>query len=221
MKDNYTHIEIVIDVSGSMGGKESDVAGGINSLLEKQREAVRENGGTVKVNIRKFDDKYETIVENEDVLTVKNLTVNDVRARGGTALLDAVGKSINNLGTYLSKLDEKDRPKGVIFVVNTDGEENQSREYKLDQIKAQVKEQEDKYSWQFFFLGEGIDGFQGGQNTGFNPLRSASMKDYKVAGDLLGGKIAHYTSQLTRGATVLESKMVLDFTEGERAQLVK
>lgn len=221
MKQDYTHIEIVIDISGSMGGKENDVVGGINSLLEKQREGVRENGGVVKVNIRKFDTSLETIVENADVLTVKNLVVNDVRARGGTALFDAVGKTISSFGSYLASLNESDRPKGIVCVFYTDGEENSSKEYSLDKIKAQIKEQEDVYSWQFFFLGEGINGFTGGQNIGFNAMRSASFKDYKGAGDLIGSKIHSYTNVLRSGGGQLEASLLLDFNEQERNFLVK
>ncbi len=44
-----------------------------------------------------------------------------------------------------------------MFVIITDGEENSSREYSSDKVKAQIERQKEKYGWEFIFLGANID----------------------------------------------------------------
>ena len=65
--------------------------------------------------------------------------------RGSTALLDAVGRAINETGDRLAKMAEPDRPGLVIFVIVTDGEENASREFSKATIKEMIERQQTKY----------------------------------------------------------------------------
>jgi len=77
--------------------------------------------------------------------------------RGGTPLFDAVGTVIDQLGDELRSLKESERPERVIVVVITDGEENTSTRYSQEQVAGMVKHQQDKYSWNFIFLGANQD----------------------------------------------------------------
>ena len=88
---------------------------------------------------------------------VKPLTKDDYSACGGTALLDAVGRTIDNLGVRLSNTPEEERPEHVIFVITTDGEENSSMSYSLQKVREMIEHQQEKYSWQFIFLGANMD----------------------------------------------------------------
>ena len=144
MREDYTHITLVVDRSGSMNAVQEDAQGGINTLLEEQFAL----DGKLTVTLVEFD----TIVD-----TVKRMSNKEFKytlaPRGMTALLDAVGTEIVKTGQDLAKLKEKDRPSKVLFVVVTDGEENSSREYTIAKVKEMTENQKSKYNWQFQFIG--------------------------------------------------------------------
>mgnify|MGYP001797460620 CR=1 FL=1 len=66
------------------------------------------------------------------------MTDREYFVRGMTALLDAVGKTILDVGNRLSKTSEEQRPSKVIFVITTDGMENASREFTYEKVKGRV-----------------------------------------------------------------------------------
>jgi hypothetical protein len=95
--------------------------------------------------------------------------------RGSTALLDAVGKTINEAGSRLAGMPEGMRPGKVIFVITTDGLENASREFSYGQVKALITQQTEKYGWEFIFMGANIDVAAEGGKLGIKPDRSLSF----------------------------------------------
>jgi hypothetical protein len=152
MKDNFTRIAIILDRSGSMEScKESTVAG-FNEFIRAQRELP----GEAMVKLVQFDDQYETIFDM-NLKSCPELTQNTFVPRGSTALFDAQGRTIVELGQELAALPEQERPSKVIVVTLTDGLENASKQYNLQQIGEMIKEQRDKYSWDFVFLGANQD----------------------------------------------------------------
>lgn len=152
MKDHFTRIAIVLDRSGSMEScKESTVAG-FNEFIQTQREIP----GEATVKLVQFDDQYETVFD-KPLKECPELTQNTFVPRGSTALLDAQGRTIVELGHELAALPESERPSKVIVVTLTDGLENASKEFSLDKIGAMIREQRDKYNWDFVFLGANQD----------------------------------------------------------------
>lgn len=152
MDKNLTEIIFLLDRSGSMGGLEADTIGGFNGFIQKQGQLE----GETKVTAVLFDDKYEILWNGIDAREVK-LTDKDYFVRGSTALLDAVGKTILEVGYRLANTKEDKRPNKVIFVITTDGMENASREFTYAKVKELIKHQQEKYSWEFIFLGANID----------------------------------------------------------------
>ncbi len=152
MNKNLTEIIFLLDRSGSMCGLESDTIGGFNGFMAKQRQV----DGDTTVTVVLFDDKYEILWNGIDVSSAR-LTEKEYYVRGRTALLDAVGKTILDVGRRLSEKDEEKRPHKVIFVITTDGLENASREFSYAKVKELIKRQQDKYNWDFIFLGANID----------------------------------------------------------------
>ena len=171
MKQNLTEIVAILDRSGSMTDLIEDTIGGFNTFVEKQKE----EDGEANLTLVLFDDKYDVLYEDKDIQKSEKLTNKDYYARGMTALLDAVGKTINSVGGRLSSLDEKDRPKKVIFLITTDGFENASKEFTSDVIKEMVKLQEEKYSWEFIFTGANIDSFASGAAMGYAAVNTANF----------------------------------------------
>lgn len=144
MREDYTHITLVVDRSGSMTSVRDDAEKGINSLLEEQFAL----DGKLTVTLVEFDDSVNTVTR----LAKDNFTYN-LKPRGFTALLDAVGREITKTGEDLAKMKEKDRPAKVLFVVVTDGHENASSEYTVDSVKTLTDRQKSKYNWDFQFIG--------------------------------------------------------------------
>lgn len=171
MNRNLTEIIFLLDRSGSMGGLESDTIGGFNAFIEKQRKL---EGKTLVTGVL-FDDQYEIIWNGTEAEKVK-LTDAKYYVRGCTALLDAVGKTILDVGYRLSKTVEDNRPGKVIFVITTDGFENASIEYTYEKVKELIKHQQEKYSWEFIFLGANIDAEREANNLGIHSENAFSFE---------------------------------------------
>ncbi|PLT29777.1 vWA domain-containing protein [Peribacillus deserti] len=152
MNQNLTEIVFLLDRSGSMAGLESETINGFNSLIEKQRRLE----GEINVTAVLFDDHYEMLWNGISANDTK-LTTKEYYVRGCTALLDAVGKTILDVGSRLSKTKEEQRPGKIIFVITTDGMENASSEFTYEIVKELIKHQQEKYSWEFIFLGANMD----------------------------------------------------------------
>ncbi|MEH7455066.1 vWA domain-containing protein [Gottfriedia acidiceleris] len=152
MNSNKTEIIFLIDRSGSMVGLESDTIGGFNAFMKKQSSF----DGETNVTTVLFDDQYEVLWNGRNAHEVK-LTDKEYFVRGTTALLDAIGKTILNVGNRLSLCNEMERPAKVIFVITTDGLENASVEFTYSKVKHLIQHQQDKYNWEFIFMGANID----------------------------------------------------------------
>ncbi|WP_423409157.1 vWA domain-containing protein [Heyndrickxia sp. MSNUG] len=163
MNNNLTEIIFLLDRSGSMAGLESDTVGGFNAFVKKQSEL---DGDTILTTVL-FDDEYEVLWNGIDAREVK-LTEKEYFVRGTTALLDAIGKSILDVGIRLSKTSEERRPGKVIFVITTDGMENASREFTYEKVKELIRHQQEKYNWEFIFMGANIDAAKEADSLGID-----------------------------------------------------
>ena len=153
MKTNLTELVFILDRSGSMGGLESDTIGGFNSMLSKQQT----EPGDCRITTILFDNEYEVLHDRIDINAVSSITGKDYFVRGQTALLDAVGKTINKIRTVQKNTSQDYRAEKVLFVITTDGMENASREFNYVKIKSMIEHQKEKYNWEFIFLGANID----------------------------------------------------------------
>lgn len=199
MKDNYTHIKAIVDRSGSMATCKDDMINGLNEFFKGQAELE----GTCLVDYSQFDTVYEEVFADTISYAAKAV----LEPRGLTALNDAIGKGATDLGAKLAKMKEEDRPSKVIVVVVTDGGENASQEWSVESVKALVKQQTDKYNWEFVFLGANIDAIATSGSYGFS---SGNTLQYDTTN--VGAMSASLNSKVTRTRSGLSS----DFTEEER-----
>lgn len=151
MKDNFTHVCFVIDESGSMWNSTEDVKGGFKKIIEEQKA---NTVGTCAVSMYTFEDSVKKHFTLKDVNEIDSDLV--YSPGGGTALNDAVGTAIDEIGKVLAGMDESERPASNLIVIMTDGGENSSHEYSLEQVREKIKHQTDKYSWTFMYLGADI-----------------------------------------------------------------
>lgn len=164
MKDNLTELVFILDRSGSMYGLEAETIGGYNSMIEKQKL----EPGEAKVTTVLFDHAYEVLYDAVDLQKIEPMTAVQYFPRGSTALMDAIGRTINNVGTRLSATPEAERPSQVIVVITTDGYENASSEFTKAKVKEMIEHQTNKYSWKFMFLGANIDAAAEAQSIGIS-----------------------------------------------------
>ncbi|MCR1822561.1 MULTISPECIES: vWA domain-containing protein [Terrisporobacter] len=163
MKNNLTEVVFILDRSGSMSGLEGDTIGGFNSMLKKQRE----EEGDANVTTVLFDDEIEMLHKRVNIKEIKNITSKDYYVRGCTALLDAIGYSINFM-INVQKNKKQEKAKNVLFIITTDGYENASKEYSYEKIKKMITYEKERYNWQFLFLGANIDAISTARNFGIS-----------------------------------------------------
>ena len=175
MKKNLTEMVFILDRSGSMNRLTEDTIGGFNSMIEQQKK----EDGEAYITTVLFDDDYELLHDHVNIQDVEPITRKEYYARGCTALLDAVGKTINLIGTRLSNTPEEERPEKVIFVITTDGMENASMEFTRTRVKDMIEHQQNKYSWVFMFLGANMDAVAEAGNYG---ISAAFSKTYTASG---------------------------------------
>lgn len=199
MKKNLTEIVVVLDESGSMGSCKQDTIGGFNEFLDTQSKIE----GEANFTFVKFSDYYKVVNEGSPIEHVAKLNENNYSPSFSTALLDAVGKTINSIGNRLAKTPEDERPAKVIVTVITDGYENSSREFTKKQIFDMVKHQREKYDWEFLFLGADIDSWGG--EIGINTNVNVSKADIGRSMKGLSYYTANYrTGSLDRGVENFE-----------------
>jgi len=150
---DYTEIVCVIDKSGSMGAVTKDSISGFNEFLKQQKKLP----GNAKFTLVLFDTNYKVVCDGVNIEDAESLTEKTYQPSGLTALLDAVGKTIDSVGERLSS--SSDKPDKVIVAILTDGEENASTEYKLETIKSKIEHQQNNYAWEFIYLGANQDSF--------------------------------------------------------------
>jgi hypothetical protein len=146
MRNDLTHVALVVDRSGSMDSCRQEAQEAVNSFVKKQAEGV----GECRVTLVEFDNEYRAVYEN---VLAGDAPRYVLEPRGMTALLDAMGRTIHSVGQSLSNMVEADRPGLVVVVVMTDGHENASKEYTQAKVAEMVKVQQEQYNWQFVFLG--------------------------------------------------------------------
>ena len=170
MKKNLTEMVFILDRSGSMSGLEDDTIGGFNAMIEKQKK----EPGEAFVSTVLFDNVSEVIHDRVALSDVPKLTEKEYYVRGCTALLDAVGGAIHHIGNVHKYAREEDRPEKTLFVITTDGMENASRKYTYDQLKAMIRRQQEKFGWEFIFLGANIDAAKEAARFGISEDRAAN-----------------------------------------------
>ncbi len=201
MRRDLTDLTIVMDRSGSMEGMKTEAEQGLDALIEKQKL----DPGECLFTLIQFDTEYDVVVRGAPINTVPKITLTP---RGLTALHDAVGRTILDTGKRLEAMKEEDRPGLVVMIVLTDGLDNSSREYTKARVKAMVEHQKNAYTWQFMFLGCGLDAYQQGATLGFST--NADYSNYS-------GAVAAASGNVTRmkGAVMTCSPIRNAFTDEE------
>jgi hypothetical protein len=193
---NMTHLLMITDRSGSMTQVKDDAEGAINTFLKDQRELP----GECELTFIQFDASnkdWYTVVYDGPIADAPDYKLTP---RGGTALLDAIGKAVVELGWRFTAMPEDERPSNVIVVIQTDGQENSSVQWNQEKIKDLIRQQQEDYNWSFVFLGMGPDTWAAGVDYGIhNNIRAAGTgASYGSTYDILTANVT--ASRLTGDA---------------------
>jgi hypothetical protein len=197
-------VNVILDKSGSMNSKVQDVIGGFNLYIsELAKELAVEYGFTLTL----FDTAVAMKYNSVPLAQVAKLDESSYRPSGNTALLDAIGNTVQTANT--AGFDK------IITVIMTDGEENSSREWTLQGIRELVRSKESLGNRTFVFLGANIDAFMQGANLGVarpNAVRYDADNFVEVYGSL-----ARRTNIMASGA----KRSVRDFFGNDTAGIKK
>ena len=177
MNKNLTEIAYILDRSGSMGGLEEAAITGFNEFLQSQLD----EAGDVNLSLVLFDNEYLKPHDRVPLQEVRQLDTETYVPRGTTALLDAIGRTIDDLGKNLAKELEERRPGKVIIAIYTDGYENASTDYDLRKINKMITHQRKKYAWEFMFLAANEDAIATASHMGI-ASNMASVSELSAKG---------------------------------------
>lgn len=192
MKKDLTEIIFILDKSGSMQSVVDETIIGFNTFINDQKKLP----GEAKLTLKLFSTygHEEIIYDGTPVQECENLSFLIYVPNGFTALLDAIGNTIKEVGERLNKTKEDERPEKVIMVILTDGQENDSRKYSSDRIKSMIEHQTSKYSWEFVYLGANQDAFANSALIGISGKSTMNYDPSKAGTVKAHASISNYVS---------------------------
>ena len=168
-RNNLTELVFILDRSGSMAGLEEDTIGGFNSMIAKQKD----EEGECYVTTVLFDHEIDTLHDRKKLSEIAPLTDKDYTVRGCTALIDAIGVTVNKIANIHKYARKEDVPATTMFVITTDGMENASKEYSSDKVKRMIEDKK-KDGWEFLFIGANIDAVETAKHFGISEDRAVN-----------------------------------------------
>lgn len=204
-RPDSTLITMILDRSGSMGDVRESTIDGFNEFLKGQKTLP----GEAKLSLIQFDHEYEVNYLARDIKYVSRLNLDTYEPRGSTALLDAIGRTIEETGKALAAMDEEKRPSKVIVVITTDGHENASQTFTRPKVMEMIKEQKDKYQWEFIYLGANQDAIQAGASLGIGMQNAMNYQSTEKGATIMYASLSASIGRARGGGT-------LDFLEDER-----
>ena len=160
MRKNLTEVVFILDRSGSMSGLEKDTIGGFNSMIEKQKR----EAGQALISTVLFNNNSKVLYDRVEVQKIPSMTEDDYSVYGCTALLDAIGGAIHHIGNVHKYARPEDVPEHTIFIISS------------DKVKQMIQRQQEKYGWEFLFLGANIDAIETAGSFGIHADKAANYQ---------------------------------------------
>jgi hypothetical protein len=166
-KGNIVEIVCIVDKSSSMNSRQDEVIDAFNEFIDEQKKVE----GDAVVSLTLFNGTVTKLHERIKLEDTPKLTRGTYNVGGMTALNDAIGQTIADIPADA---------KHVIVLIQTDGEENASREHNTAGIRDLIKEKE-ALGWNFEFIGAGPEGFASARTYGM-----ASGNTHSISNDAHG-----------------------------------
>lgn len=204
-KPPITHTLMVVDMSGSMANLAEDVRGGFNTYLDQLAQRTEHR---YRVTTTVFDTEFVSLCVAAKLKDAPRLDRQNYMPRGGTALLDAVGKTITEFEACTT-LGEEER---VVLVVQTDGHENSSSEFTSSVVSRMIDLREATGKWFCVYLGAGPAAWGQGQTMGFRSNYSSAATPGGMQSRYKGAQ--SMTVAVAQGATHAEADIAVAAVDG-------
>ena len=147
-------VVFLLDESGSMDLCKPQTISGFNEYIQK----LRKDNKNINITLTKFNSNSISIAyTNMPVSKVPLLNDISYQPDGLTPLYDAIGKTIT----------KDNHNQKTLFIIMTDGAENDSKEYNIESVKSLIKGRE-THGWSFVFLGADIDAWAHARSLGLS-----------------------------------------------------
>lgn len=157
-----TFVTLVLDKSGSMSGIRDDTIGGFNAYIAGLKEDKQKTGEEYLFTLLMFDSNSVELVHRAvPIEQVPDLNRASYVPGASTPLVDAACKAIKATEERASGSAK------VVVVIQTDGQENASVEFKQQDLVEMIKKKTEA-GWAFIYLGAGIDAFKAAGELGIN-----------------------------------------------------
>lgn len=216
MRNDLTYIILLLDKSGSMGSVQDATIEGVNSFLRQQRQ----QPGEAVLHVVQFDDVLEVSHNYVNLKDAKDLDHFNYQPRGMTALLDAIAETIDNVGSQLASMQENQRPGKVLFVIQTDGNENASEKFSrfangYKEVSAKIDHQRSVYNWDFVFLGANQDAIATASNLSIAPTKALQYNSTERGTYAMLESLTTYASA-ARSMTDGAAMQIVSFSQADR-----
>lgn len=162
----FTDITLLIDRSGSMASCREAMEQALRTFVKGHKKVP-----STRLSVIEFDDldPQFPVMTARPIREVERISI---VPRGNTPLIDAFCLAIDGAGNRLSNMKASERPDQVLFVVITDGQENASKRFKREDLVTRTRHQQDRYNWQFIYLGANQDSMKEAQGYGLYNIRT-------------------------------------------------
>ena len=155
-------VSILLDESGSMNATIGKTFEGFNSYIDGLKQETNQN---IVICLNTFNSILteapivRSLWENISIKDCGILSSKNYHPDGYTPLYDAIAETVEKVDRFSSDVSR------VLFVIITDGQENDSRKNKKNDIVRMIQEREGK-GWTFIYIGANQDAWQEGENIG-------------------------------------------------------
>jgi uncharacterized protein YegL len=165
-----TLLAFIQDRSGSMSNVWDETLSGFKKYVEDmQADQAKDNEVEYILSLTTFDTQIDNPYLGVPIASVDGGKLKEFGPRGGTALYDAVGKTLAALDDDKSITFDK-----AIVIICTDGEENQSREWSKESVHAAIDERIKRGNWTFTYLGTQPETWSAASSLGMGVGASAT-----------------------------------------------
>ncbi len=197
-----TYIAYLLDETGSMAPYADSTLKAMDAYIA---ELQSEDKDDTWLTLALFNShRYDVVLDN---IPVKEYERPEYKANYSTPLYDSIARLVDHVKQTRKK------KQAVLFVIQTDGYENASKEHNKETITTLIKELQDEKGWQFVFLGANIDAYDQGIALGIkggNTLQvtqgqedlmaqelGTATKSYRSGGSMSTGQFFDKTVQST------------------------
>lgn len=210
-KKNDLFLLYILDGSGSMADIQDDVVTGVNEYIEEQK---KQKGKTV-LSFTVFDTGLYPLYSNSSIDEFSPVTKKDTLKGGFTALLDAVGSTLEK-----AKENTDTKKMKKLVVIQTDGKENSSKKYTSLKVNSLITELQNEGTWTFVFIGSDVDAWDQAKDLGFyktNTISTSKINTAQTTESLIYATNMHRYARAMSSAALADTYMA-DVDEDKKKQ---